>query len=152
MFFIKRPSDDYKRYQKINPSLSSTINEVMHVLSGFCYSIVDHKQRLIKPPVVYQGSNVVYIFLNRLDEEAEKLFTVMKSIVSINMTHADNFAFDNATTCDFCKLPMVENDKVRNHCHLTGKLLGAAHNVCNLNYKIPDHIQVFFHLVPFVTI
>lgn len=99
---------------------------------------------------------MVYIFLNRLDKEAEKLFTVMKSIVSINMTHADNVAFDNATTCDLCKLPMVENDKVRNHCQLTGKLLGTAHNVCNLNYKIHDHIQAFFHVVPnivtFVTI
>ena len=38
------------------------------------------------------------------------------------------------------------NIKVRDHCHFTGKFLGAAHNNCNLNrnydkFKIP----VFFH-------
>ena len=36
--------------------------------------------------------------------------------------------------------------KVRDHCHFTGKYRGCAHNVCNLNFcnryfKIP----VFFH-------
>ena len=26
--------------------------------------------------------------------------------------------------------------KVRDHCHYTGKFRGAAHNICNLRYKI----------------
>jgi len=36
-------------------------------------------------------------------------------------------------------------DKVRNHCHLTGKFGGAAHNDCNLRYRVPRFIPVFFH-------
>jgi len=36
-------------------------------------------------------------------------------------------------------------DKVRDHCHLTGKYRGAAHNDCNLSYKIPKFIPVYFH-------
>ena len=38
--------------------------------------------------------------------------------------------------------------KVRDHCHLTGRFRGAAHSICNLQYRInPDKIQipVFFH-------
>ena len=35
--------------------------------------------------------------------------------------------------------------KVRDHCHYTGKYRGAAHSNCNLNYKIPKEIQVVFH-------
>ena len=35
--------------------------------------------------------------------------------------------------------------KVRDHCHYTGKYRGAAHNNCNLNYKIPKEIPVVFH-------
>ena len=35
--------------------------------------------------------------------------------------------------------------KVRYHCHYTGKYSGAAHNNCNLNYKIPKEIPVVFH-------
>ena len=26
---------------------------------------------------------------------------------------------------------------VRDHCHFTGKYRGAAHNTCDLRYKIP---------------
>ena len=35
--------------------------------------------------------------------------------------------------------------KVRDHCHYTGKYRGAAHNNCNLRYKIPKEIPVVFH-------
>ena len=35
--------------------------------------------------------------------------------------------------------------KVRDHCHYTGKYRGAAHNICNLHYKIPKEIPVVFH-------
>ena len=35
--------------------------------------------------------------------------------------------------------------KVRDHCHYTGKYRGAAHSICNLNYKIPREILVVFH-------
>ena len=27
--------------------------------------------------------------------------------------------------------------KVRDHCHYTRKFRGAAHNICNLRYKVP---------------
>ena len=32
--------------------------------------------------------------------------------------------------------------KVRDHFHYTGKLREAAHNICNLNYKVPQDISV----------
>ena len=35
--------------------------------------------------------------------------------------------------------------KVRDHCHYTGKYRGAAHDICNLRYKIPEEIPVVFH-------
>ncbi|VVC41594.1 Ribonuclease H-like domain [Cinara cedri] len=35
--------------------------------------------------------------------------------------------------------------KVRDHNHLTGKYRGAAHSICNLNYKVPRFIPLFFH-------
>ena len=35
--------------------------------------------------------------------------------------------------------------KVRYHCHYTGKYREAAHSNCNLNYKIPKEIPVVFH-------
>ena len=30
--------------------------------------------------------------------------------------------------------------KVRDHCHYTGKFRGAAHSICNLRYKTPKEV------------
>ena len=35
--------------------------------------------------------------------------------------------------------------KVRDNCHYTGKFRGAAHNICNLRYKVPKEIPIVFH-------
>ena len=35
--------------------------------------------------------------------------------------------------------------KVKDHCHYTGKYRGAAHDICNLRYRIPKKIPVVFH-------
>ena len=35
--------------------------------------------------------------------------------------------------------------KVRDHCHYTGKYIGAARSICNLRYKTPKEIPVVFH-------
>ena len=35
--------------------------------------------------------------------------------------------------------------KVKDHCHFTGKYRGAAHDICNLRYKISKEIPVVFH-------
>ena len=37
-----------------------------------------------------------------------------------------------------------KKQKVRDHCHYTGKYRGAAHNICNLRYKVPKEIPVVF--------
>ena len=38
-----------------------------------------------------------------------------------------------------------KNYKVRDHCHYTGKYRAAAHNICNLRYKVSKEIPVVFH-------
>ena len=55
-----------------------------------------------------------------------------------------------STHCIHCKKPFVDDfymDKVRDHCHITGKYRGAAHWRCNINFRInPEmEIPVFFH-------
>ena len=37
------------------------------------------------------------------------------------------------------------NDRVRDHCHFTGRYRGPAHNSCNLKYRKPKSVSVFFH-------
>ena len=60
------------------------------------------------------------------------------------MTEKDKENFAKAEQCHICDMPLDE-DKVRDHCHFTGKFRGAAHNECNLKYKVPKFIPVIFH-------
>ena len=52
----------------------------------------------------------------------------------INMTEEAKEDFDNINKCRFCEKEMI-SDKVRDHCHLTGKYRGPAHNTCIINVK-----------------
>ena len=58
--------------------------------------------------------------------------------------------YNEQEICYICKKEFDNNDKkhykVRNHCHYTGKYRGAAHNICNLRYKIPTEVPVVFHI------
>ena len=52
-----------------------------------------------------------------------------------------------AEKCHICLKEFNDprNRKVRDHCYYSGVYRGAAHNNCNLKYKIPDHIPIVFH-------
>ena len=65
-----------------------------------------------------------------------------KDMIPLTKEEEDNYNKENI--CHICKKEF-NNDKVRDHCHFTGKYRGAAHNTCNLRYKIPKNIPVIFH-------
>lgn len=56
----------------------------------------------------------------------------------------DKEDFENATHCHICERKL-RHDKVLDHCHFPGKYRGAAHNKCNLHFRLRRHIPVFFH-------
>ena len=56
----------------------------------------------------------------------------------------DEWEFHNKQkVCYICKKEFNTDDsdkkynKVKDHCHYAGNYRGAAHNICNLRYKIP---------------
>ena len=65
----------------------------------------------------------------------------------IIMTQEDKEAFKNNNTCRFCE-KKVEYDKIRDHCHLTGKYRGPAHIKCNINVTQDksNNIPFKFHI------
>ena len=52
--------------------------------------------------------------------------------------------YKNQKVCCICKKEFID-EKVRDHCHYTGKYRGATHSTCNLRYKMPKNIPVIFH-------
>jgi len=65
------------------------------------------------------------------------------------VTEKDKKKFAEADTCWICKDKFdEENNKVWDHCHITGKFRGPAHNACNLKLQIQawkTPIPVIFH-------
>ena len=65
----------------------------------------------------------------------------------IELTDALQREHKAAEKCHICvkEFNDPKNKKVRDHCHHTGLYGGAAHNNCNLKYRIPDYIPIVFH-------
>ena len=54
--------------------------------------------------------------------------------------------FQQSDSCWICKkIINDDNEKVRDHCHITSKFRGAAHQSCNLNFQLTKRISVVFH-------
>ena len=60
------------------------------------------------------------------------------------ITNQDKISFKQAEYCSLCGGELGE-DRVRDHCHFTGKYRGAAHNKCNLRCCKPRVLPVIFH-------
>ena len=56
----------------------------------------------------------------------------------------DKLVDDNSSLCHICNEELGK-DKVCDHCHLSLKFRGAAHDICNVKYKVPNFFLVVFH-------
>ena len=75
---------------------------------------------------MYRGEDAADKFVRDLPKEAKQLCGeyIAKPKTMIFSTE-DSLSFTNA-----------DDDRVRDHCHITGTYRGAAHSACNLNYRI----------------
>ena len=54
--------------------------------------------------------------------------------------------FQSSNTCWICeKLIDDDDEKVRDHCHVTGKFRGTAHWGRNINLQLTKKVPVIFH-------
>ena len=82
-------------------------------------------------------------------EHATKIINYEKKEM-IPLTKEENIKHRKQKICFICRKGFSTDDdncnkkyfKVEYHCHYTGKYRGAAHDICNLRYKIPKEISV----------
>ena len=123
-----------------------------HTDCGYGYKVVCcYDDKYTKPIQLYRGENAVYKFMENMLEEVKWCKKVMKKHFNkpLKMTKENEDEFKKATTCHICDKKYTEKDiRVRDHCHITGKYRGSAHQDCNLKLKIkPEEIKipVIFH-------
>ena len=62
------------------------------------------------------------------------------------MNKEEEHLFQQSNSCWVCKkLINHDDEKVRDHCHVTEKFRGAAHWSCNINFQLTKKVPVIFH-------
>ena len=130
------PNKSYtKKYQKHEP-----ISFSYYILCSIygVYKPVLRKYTQTKP----EGANAIDVFIKWLEEDVKAIANIEEK--EIIFTEEDRKQFNKASDCWICG-EYLGNDRVRDHCHFTGRYRGPAHNSCNLKYRKPKSISVFFH-------
>ena len=126
-----------------NPELSSTTKINQHIPSGYSIYTNCSFDKANNKLSYYRGEDCMKRFCKDLKDHATKIIDFKKkTMIPLTKEEEDNYNKEN--TCYICKNDF-NNDKVKDHCHFTGKYRGAAHNTCDLRYKVPKNIPVIFH-------
>ena len=105
----------------------------------------------------FDQRTVMKVRENALAEFLDSLIVWIAEIVAIlwttrtikRLSARQQKEYDNATRCYICRHEFLESEakgpKVRDHDHITGLFIGAAHRQCNLERSESFKIPVFFH-------
>ena len=123
-----------------------------HTDCGFGYKVVCcYDDKYSQPLKIYRGEKAVYTFLEYMLDEVKYCKKVIKKEFNkpLKMTKEDEKEFNKAEECHICNIKYTDDDiKVRDHCHITGKYRGSAHQECNLQLRVnPEKVKipVIFH-------
>ena len=137
---------EHCKQHELNATKSYTKKYQKHTPSGFCYYIV-YRGGFYKLPVVYTGPNAAEKFCEHLEMETQDIYNkhFKNEAKPLKITKTDLTKWKQTNTCHICEKPVGKENKVKDHCHLTGEYRGAAHQECSFKYKEPSFIPVVFH-------
>ena len=131
-----------------DPNKSYTKKYQKHEPVSFCYYIKSFNESVYKSRLrCYIKSKEEYpdamdVFIKWLELDVKKIANLENK--DMIFTKENEKEFNNASNCWICG-EYMGNDRVRDHCHFTGKFRGAACNSCNLKLRRQNNISVFFH-------
>ena len=129
-----------------NPENSYTKQYQKHKPISFYYYIKSFDSEVSLPikERSYTGKNAERVLLKYLEEDIKMIANIKKEEIIFGEREKERY--NEETRCWICKGEFDENEeKVKDHCHYTGRYRGAAHNECNLKYRNPNFTPVIFH-------
>ena len=134
---------------------SYTTTYQSHKACSYGYKLVcRYDKRYSKPVEIYRGEDCIQKFIMKMLSEVKDCQRIVREQFQkpLVMTEKNERDFQNSTKCHICARKFNEQkpskQKVRDHCHITGKYRGAAHSDCNLKWAISAEkleIPVIFH-------
>ena len=102
--------------------------------------------RFTLPTIIFKGKNCINNFTKWIFIQQERINQIINNHFNkkLKMTIEDENNYQNSQDCWICN-EKLDKDKVRDHCHITGKYRGAAHSRCYLKLKIPKQLSIIFH-------
>ena len=132
-----------------DPNKSYTLKYQKHEPVSFVYYIKSFNESVYKSKLRSyvkeneENPDVIDVFINWLEEDVKIISELGNEKMII--TAEEQEQFNQASNCWICKKKLNLDDRVRDHCHYTGRYRGPACNICNLKYRKPKNISVFFH-------
>ena len=131
-----------------DPNKSYTKKYQKHEPVSFCYYIKSFNESVYESRIrsyikeTPEHADAMDIFIKWLEDDVKAIANIKPK--KMIFTKEDEKHFNKALDCWICG-EYLGNDRVRDHCHFTGRYRGPAHNSCNLKYRKPKNISVFFH-------
>jgi hypothetical protein len=93
---------------------------------------------------IYRGEESDKRFIKRITEHARTIYKLLKENKPIKDIELEEYK--KTKICYLCEnVFSIENPKVKDHDHYTGKYRGAACRKCNLKYRQSLFIPILFH-------
>ena len=123
-----------------------------HTSCSYGYKVVcRYNDKYTKPVKIYRGEEQVKMFMGEILKEVQYCEKIIKTKFKkpLKMSSEDEQNFNAAKECHICGKKYTNEDiRVRDHCHITGKCRGSAHEDCNLKLRISSEkfkLPVIFH-------
>lgn len=127
---------------KCDKSFTHTTTE-QHPIT-YSLLILDQESNIIHDKT-YTGNDAASHLVDHLiEEEKTWIGNLFNNFQELEITEEERLNFENSHECYLCEKPFVTT-KCRDHCHFTGKYLGAACNQCNLLRRKPRRLNIFLH-------
>lgn len=143
----------------------------IHIPNSIGYYFHSHLDPSASHYESFFGPDCISKFIERLkDLMVNIVWPKLNEVKPMDLSEQEEIDFLCATVCHICNRAFLPDDitdknssddesvgkkrtkkiivrfnKVRDHCHLTGKFRGAAHSQCNLKYQVSKNIPVVFH-------
>ena len=103
------------------------------------------------PPMIYMGADCIEVLLQFIQSEVSRVSNILKNVyMPCIMRPEDKYMHKHAKHCFMCHKKFSDFfhlDKVRDHCHLSGKFRYTLCSTCNLTHaKRPPEI----HFLPWL--
>ena len=149
---------DFETYQKTPEKVCSCPSKdkcshktkvvAEHKAFAFSFLMLSRDGTVVED-IQYVGEDAADVFVEMIIDMDKKYMTALANVKEMKLTREDEEAFAASQKCHICNECFEQDEpnkrKVRDHDHITGKYVGAAHNICNLHRKETMKLVGFAH-------